>query len=133
MDENIHKLALIIGENLNSIEQIVLSRPCDPQILKSRATPVLLKGERAFALETFGAQNNVYHKNISADEAPEFFSELALTKFRQANIITTAGECSVMVSKKGKVTLLNKIKKAPEGAAVSAELSSHNRQNYSRS
>lgn len=130
MTETRNELQAILEENIMGLEQIVFSKPCDAQVLRSRAKPVLVKGERVFALETFGAQNKVSHKNVPISEAPGLFARLATEEYRQTNIITPSGECSVMISKKGKITLLNKIKRTGEGAIL-ADASQHDRKkNY---
>jgi len=50
-------------------------------------------------------------KNYSEKEAVRKISELVPEKFKQMNIITTMGDCEVKVSKKGKITVIDKIKK----------------------
>jgi len=50
-------------------------------------------------------------KNIPISDATEKIAELVPGLFKQLNIITTMGDCEVKVSKKDKVTVIDKIKR----------------------
>lgn len=105
----------IIEKNINRIKKIVFSKATDPSVIKCEAKPVMLKGNTCFSLETFDKSGKAFHQNIELSEAPEILSRMAFEKFRQTNILTGAGECALMISKKGKATLINNIKEdAPE-------------------
>ena len=93
------------------LERILLSNPSDPDhFSKSKIRPLLLKGNLIFqAEEQKGKQ--AFHKNLSRDEAVIYVENCLNGPFRQAEITCARGKATVLVSKKGKVTIKSKIKK----------------------
>ena len=67
------------------------------------------KGEYFIQLETFTTDNKALHKNITLSSAPEILTEMAMRDYMQTNIIATSGQCEIKVSKKGKISVLNRI------------------------
>lgn len=61
-------------------------------------------------METFRG-NQAFHENLSADEACEKMLE-AMENMKQMQLVTADAEFSVLISKKGKVTIKKKQKKA---------------------
>ncbi len=108
--ENFEKLMGILSENLTSLRKIVFSKPKDSGTKKCEVLPIMLKGERNFALTTYTSDNKSIRKNILPSEALPLFAKMALEDFGQTNIFTGESECSVMVSKKGKVTFIGSLK-----------------------
>lgn len=106
------------------LRKLTLSKCTDSSILRATGRLIALKGVPCLALETFYADGKVQQKNIPAGEVADTISQLLPEQYKQMNIATTNGDCEVKVSKKGKITVINKIKKA---AAVSVDLK-HNRQ-----
>ena len=123
MDEKREEIRRITEENISSVRKIVFSLPRDPSVVRVEAKPIILKGEKFFCFETFTTDNKAMQKNIAFSDVPEYASELAVSDFRQTNIITSGGDCTVLVSKKGKITVIDKIK---SGAAV--QPAAHNRE-----
>ena len=123
MDEKTEEIRRITEENIPFIRKIVFSGPRGASTVRVEAKPIILKGEKCFCFETFTTDNKAMQKNIAFSDVPEYVSSLAVSDFRQTNILTSGGDCTVLVSKKGKVTVINKIK---SGAAV--EPSAHNRE-----
>ena len=107
-----------------TLRKLTLSKCADNNILRATGRLIEIKGVPYLALETFYADGKVQQKNIPAGEVAETVAELIPAQYKQMNIATTNGDCEVKVSKKGKITVINKIKK---DNAVSVDLS-HNRQ-----
>lgn len=93
------------------LKKLVLSKSADKDIIRASGRLIEIKGEVYLALESFMADGKAIQKNYSENEAAKKISELVPENFKQMNIITTMGDCEVKVSKKGKVTIIDKIKK----------------------
>ena len=78
--------------------------------LKARIRPVLAKGVLHFQAEEFIGKQ-AFHKNLTAEEAAAYLEGLMETSFRQLQLEARDKSGSVLVSKKGKVTV--KVKKKP--------------------
>ena len=87
------------------LERILLSNPSDTDhFSKSKSRPLLLKGNLIFqAEEQKGKQ--AFHKNLSRDEAVIYVENCLNVPFRQAEITCARGKATVLVSKKGKMTV----------------------------
>lgn len=74
---------------------------------KVNIKPVLIKNEKyiQFAYEY---KDKVIHKNLKSDEFIIEYKELLLNHFKQAIIFTTDADYQVIISKKGKVSILKK-------------------------
>lgn len=112
-----------ITEN-KTLRKLTLSKCEDRNILRTTGRLIEIKGVTYLALETFYADGKVLQKNIPVNEVSETITQLIPEQYKQMNIATTNGDCEVKVSKKGKVTVINRIKK---DNAVSVDLK-HNRQ-----
>ncbi len=93
------------------LKKLVLSKSVDKNILRITGRLIEIKGEVYLALESFMADGKAIQKNIPESEAVKKIAELVPNEFKQMNIITTMGDCEVKVSKKDKVTVIDKIKK----------------------
>ncbi|MBQ7821787.1 MAG: SAM-dependent methyltransferase [Clostridia bacterium] len=94
----------------STLKKIVFSKARDKSILKCVAAVFSGKNGLYLQIETFTKDNKAHHTNLSLDESYEKLSEYALNDFMQTNIITSAGECEVKVSKSGSIYIGNKIK-----------------------
>ena len=94
-----------IGKDLY---QIIISNPQkSSEISKVKVRPVMLKEKIAFQVtETRGAQ--VFHENFEKEELTDKVEKYLEEKFRQMEITTTTMQVTVLVSKKGKVTIKKK-------------------------
>ena len=90
-------------------------------IQKVKIRPMLVKDRLVFQLETF-QNNQAFHENLSVEEATEKVQEY-MEQFKQLQIMTKKTNYTVLVSKKGKVTVQ---KKAVKGEVKEVDLS-HNR------
>lgn len=100
----------------------VLSNPREKEELqKVKIRPLLKGGELYFQLEEFRGKQ-AFHENVLAEEAVTKTGEL-MQLFKQMQIETKKYSCTVLISKKGKVTIK---KKAVSGKVKEVDLS-HNR------
>lgn len=95
----------LIGKDLY---QIIISNPLkQSKISKVKIRPVMVKGMLIFqATETVGAQ--VFHQNYEKDQLIEKIEEYLENDFRQMEITGTHMQATVLVSKKGKITIKKK-------------------------
>ena len=103
-----NELRELLQDNLN-IEFIsaVLSNPRDKdKITKVRVRPLLKKEQLVFQIETF-CNNQAFHRNAPSGEACEILLGY-LENMRQMQLTTTRYLYTVLVSKKGKVTVKKK-------------------------
>ncbi len=123
MDE----LRNILEANLNKdFLAAVLSNPRNKdQAVKVKVRPVKHKGQLVFQTETF-QNKQVFHENLNAVDTAARLMEY-MGNFRQIQIETSLMLYTVLVSKKGKITIKKKQNVSPR----SVETFSHNRKkNY---
>ena len=88
--------------------QAVLSNPSFKEsILKIKVRPVEMKGNRLFQFESF-TKTQAFHENLGANEAVGRLCGY-MEEFRQAQISVRGMEYTVLVSKKGKVTVKSRV------------------------
>ena len=100
-------LSFVIDHQL--LQKLTLSKSNDPKILRSTGRLIKIKGNLYLALETFYADGKAIQTNITADTAPEMITKLVPAEYKQLNIVTTSGNCEVKVSKKNKISIINRI------------------------
>lgn len=107
-------------ENVLNIDFIraILSNPRRKDgIQKVKVRPVEMKGQLFFQLESF-TKTQAFHENDDASKARSRIIEYLVDQFRQMQIETVREDISVLISKKGKITVKRKKKmtesKAPE-------------------
>ena len=94
-------------------------------IRKVKVRPLEKKGDLYFQFESF-TKTQAFHENL-APEAAEEKAALYMEEFRQMQIETVSEDITILVSKKGKVTVQRKKKKE---AAQKAELSHDRKKRY---
>lgn len=138
MDNAIYKL---FEETLNKeLISITISNSTDKEkVSKVKIRPLLLKGNLCFqASEYVGVK--IYHKNYETEELLFKLEDWFEGLFHQAEINAQTGKATLLISKKGKVTIQNKIGRAPgaagngteqKGSKTTEELLLHNKKkNY---
>lgn len=107
MDE----LRKILQENLNiDFISATLSNPRNKDaIQKVKVRPILKKDTLLFQLESF-QNNQAFHENMEVEKACEKLLE-HMENMKQMQLDTQGCSYSVLISKKGKVTIKNKLKK----------------------
>ena len=97
--------------------------------MKVRLRPVLIGGALKFQAEEFVGKQ-AFHKNLPKEEAESYVTGLLGTSFKQLQAETAALEASVLVSKKGKVTIHKKKKAEPALSDAWRASLSHNRKKH---
>ena len=92
---------------------------------KVKARPVLIKEERMIHLEMFRG-NQAFHQNVGMVEAGEAIAGL-MESMKQMQLETTEALYTVLISKKGKVTVKRKIQKKEP---IPADISHNRRKQY---
>ena len=105
------------------LTKLTLSKPTDEKIIRATGRLTQIKGEIYLTLERFCTDGKAIHQNIPADQAAQTIAQLIPDQFQALNIQTPNGNCEVKVSKKGKITVLDRIKRSV-AAPVALE---HNR------
>ena len=94
----------------------VISGPREKDgVIKVKVRPVEVRGKLLFQLESFTAAQ-AFHENLEADKAKIRILEY-MKRFRQMQAETVSEDWSVLVSKKGKVSVRGKRKKNVSAAA----------------
>ncbi len=119
------QLRMLLEKFINEeLIQAVLSNSRDVSVAtKAKIRPVLLKGELHFQ-ETLYRGTQVFHNNLSKEDMIQRMEALMTDTFCQAQLTAATGEATVLVSKKGKMTIKSKLKAAPVKVAAPME---HNR------
>lgn len=94
-------------------------------IIKVKMRPLEKRGELYFQFESF-TKTQAFHENLTS-EAAEERAALYMEDFRQMQIETVKGDITILVSKKGKVTVQRKKKKEE---AQKADLSHDRKKRY---
>lgn len=120
------EISRLLTEILNiDFIRAVISNPRDKTgIIKIKTRPLEKKGELFFQLESF-TRTQAFHENLSGTDACRRLTEY-MGQFGQMQIETVQEECTVLVSKKGKVTIKRKRR---QKAAAPADRS-HNRKKH---
>ena len=102
------EISSLLREVLNiDFVRAVISNPVKKEgIIKVKVRPVETKGNLHFQIESF-TKTQAFHENLSGEEAAEKILGY-MEDFRQMQIETVHEECTVLVSRKGKVTVKRK-------------------------
>ncbi|MFT4142924.1 MAG: SAM-dependent methyltransferase [Mobilitalea sp.] len=102
----------LLEETINQqLISMVLSNPIDKDIItKIKVRPVLIKEELLFQITKY-IKEKVFHTNEKKEEILLQAEDWTNGSFRQIEINTEHGSATILFSKKGKVTVINKIKK----------------------
>lgn len=103
------EIQALLNEMINEkLERIILSNPMEPeQGSKVKVRPVLLKGQLCFQ-ETLYRGKQVFHCNCTAEEIKERLLSYIENNFKQAEMTSSECVATVLISKKGKVTIKKK-------------------------
>ena len=92
--------------------QIIISNPVSKDgCMKVKIRPLLLRGTLTYQAEEFVGKQ-AFHKNFTQAEIKDYIRDLLDGRFRQAEISSQLGSGTVLVSKKGTLTV--KCKKAAQ-------------------
>jgi len=120
-------LRTLLKDNLNKdFITAVLSNPRDKELAtKVKVRPLLHKDQLVFQVETF-KNNQAFHENLDAEAAGERLFE-HMQNMKQMQFETSGFVFSVLVSKKGKVTIKKKAQKCQN---KTADLSHNRKKQY---
>jgi hypothetical protein len=130
--EKIQQVIKLTLEN-KILKKIVFSMPSESSAAPKCEGVLFEKGNDCFlGLTFFSADNKAIRNNYPLSQALELLCDMALSSYKRTNIITPIGDCSVMISKKGKMTVIDKIKfSSLETTSISLPVESHNKKkNY---
>ena len=121
------ELRVLLKDNLNKeFIAAVLSNPRDKELAtKVKVRPLLHKDQLVFQVETF-KNNQAFHENLDEEAAAERLYE-HMQNMKQMQFETTSYAFSVLISKKGKVTIKKKAQKCKE---LKADLSHNRKKQY---
>ena len=129
MNDNERKLASVISDVIDnkSLKKAVFSMPIENGVKKCEAALFLHKGDIMLCINSFTDDNKCIRKNCTTEQGKDMLFKMATVGFKRTNIITSNGDCSYMISSKGKSTLLNKIKNN-ETFKADIEVPTHNKE-----
>ena len=121
------ELRTLLKDNLNKdFITAVLSNPRDKELAtKVKVRPLLHKDQLVFQVETF-RNNQAFHENLDAAAAAERLYD-HMQNMKQMQFETSKSVFSVLVSKKGRVTIKRKAQKCQN---VKADLSHNRKKQY---
>ena len=94
----------IMNENL---VQMIISNPKQGEVIKIKIRPVFIQDQLVFQ-KTEYIGTKVFHENLEQTDAQAFAEKVMMEQFKQCQIETETEQISVLVSKKGKVTIKRK-------------------------
>jgi SAM-dependent methyltransferase len=109
------------------LTKLTLSKPTDPTVIRATGRLVEIKGKLYLAMERFCTDGKALHQNLPAETAAQQIADMIPTQYQAVNILTPNGNCEVKVSKKGKITVLDRIKR---DAAAPVELEHNRKKQY---
>ena len=117
-------LDYFINERLN---QLVLSNPAEKDHLqKVKVRPMLIRGALVLQAAEF-TKTLAFHQDLAAQELKGYLSDMLSGTFKQAEVLSELGSATVLVSKKGTMTV--KTRKNPPAKMQAGETKlQHNRQ-----
>lgn len=109
------------------LTKLTLSKSTDPTIIRTTGRLIEIKNQLYLALEKFCTDGKALQQNIPAAQAPQAIAQLIPDTYGALNILTPNGNCEVKVSKKGKITVIDRIKR---GQTAPVELTHDRRKQY---
>ena len=128
MREDINRLSQTVSASTENgtLKKVVFSKPRDKSVTKAILMPFSSNGEIRYKFEKYQSDNKAVSENYSISGFLKNLGEIT-NNYRQLDIITTGGNCTVMISKDGAFHFADKIKATNE----KADLQKHNREkNY---
>lgn len=93
------------------LTKLTLSKPSDPSVIRTTGRLVEIKGKLYLALTDFTVDGKAIQKNLPAEQAAQEVASWIPETYGAMNIQTGEGNCEVKVSKKGKITVIDRIKR----------------------
>lgn len=100
---------LLLQALQEGLYQIVVSAPRKKEGLsKLKVRPVMINNQLCYQVSSF-IDTKVYHENQTAQELMQALPEMALQSFKQVEIHTKSWQVTVLIGKKGNVTVRKKL------------------------
>lgn len=127
-EENTRLFRQLLNETVGEgLYHIILSNPRDKaKVTKARVRPVMIKDKLCYQ-ETLYIGTQVFHNNFDKEELIKRLAPCMKDDFRQCEIETVDMRATVLVSKKGKITI-NKKNMTAESKSI--DLSHNRRKTY---
>ena len=108
-NEKITEFASLVKKSADfgSLKSITFHSPEKGERLKSKGKLITVGGKTVLQTETSLTEGRVSQENVKTDDI-EKYTEKMLESFKKADLADANGNASVMISKKGAVTLLKK-------------------------
>ncbi len=124
--EELKKLIEEYIEKKEIIHSAIASNPINrDKISKVKLRPVVVKEQISYQAESF-IGTKAYHKNLMPTELPEYIVRFMTEDFKQFELESESEKITVLVSKKGKVTINRKKKQQVKKLTI--EEMNHNKQ-----
>ncbi len=104
---------ILLAAEKEAIKKVTLSKPLDETVVNTVIRQKVIGGKKMLQAESFLKDNKAIHKNIEIDDSEAL--AFLLSRYRQINVMTTAGNCEFRTAKSGKQTLMG-------GKALAAKL-----------
>lgn len=112
------------------LKHIILSNPTDKQgIQKVKIRPLLLKGTLVFQAEEFTTKQ-AFHHNLTQTQLSEYLQMMLGGTFRQGEVSSMLGQATILVSKKGQMTIKSKRKTAISEVDATLHLEHNRKKQY---
>ncbi len=102
------------------LKKAVFSKPEDKSVIKETVTLKERGGETVLFSERFTKDNKVFHRTIPLNGTDEL-TRMAVTEYRQVNLITTAGDAEIKRSKSGTVHISGKLSSNAKAAEITSD------------
>lgn len=126
MDQNIIN---VMNENLDKdcIDMIISNCPKGAEVFKIKVRPIMLKGRLIFQASEYKGKQ-IFHSNYTKEELLDKLPGWLDNYFRQVVIKNQNRQISILISKKGKVTINKKVLKNLDNSVKQPVNLSHNRE-----
>ena len=95
---------ILLAAKRQALKKVTLSKPMDEAVAQTVIRPKQIGDKNVLQAESFMKDNKAIHKNIDQGDGDALV--FLLERYRQVNVMTTAGDCEYRVSKSGKTVLL---------------------------
>lgn len=121
-NEKIAEFASLVKKSADfgSLKSVTFHSPEKGERLKAKGKLITVGGKTVLQTETSLTEGRVSQENVKTDDI-EKYTEKMLESFKKADLADANGNASVMISKKGAVTLLKKGKIGEGEKAFKAE------------
>ena len=129
MEKDTQKISVIFEHALScgTLRKIVFSQnTSDDGYTKTEAKLFKQDGKINMQFASYAADGKVFHLNVPLSAATEALMEHA-ANYGRCNILTAQGEAQYMRSKKGVLTVIDKINDSPDAGTYCENIADHNR------